>query len=199
MDATTEIKSLVGEIFQLTGQKVEADDPIVVAALIHSQLIRRAGQDAMTAIQSAVDKALVDLTEAVKEERQAAAQISEATAAAYQQVVSAAKAATEIEAPKMQTQFVSIAQDVLKQVRDEAGASAPAAWKIKVGLVLSGVVLLGGLAGGIIGAEWYGKGAPSQEQVKQIAAGKDFLQLLPQLDQATRDKLVHLIEKNHQQ
>ena len=88
---------------------------------------------------------------------------------------------------------------MLKQVRDEAGASAPAAWKIKVGLVLSGVVLLGGLAGGIIGAEWYGKGAPSQEQVKQIAAGKDFLQLLPQLDQATRDTLVHLIEKNHQQ
>lgn len=198
MEATADAKNLVSEIFTLTGQKVEVDDPIVVAALIHSQLIRRAGQDAMTAIQSAVNSAVADLTNAVNAERQAAAEISQATAAAYQQVVAAAKAATEAEVPKMQTQFIGIAQDVLQQVRKEAGAAAPSAWKIKVGLVLSGVVLLGGLAGGIIGANWSGSGKLSADEVKQIAAGKDFLQLLPQLDQQTRDKLVRLIEKNHQ-
>lgn len=196
METSSELKELVGEIFQLTGQKVGFDDPIVVAALIHSQLIRRAGHDAMTSIQSAVDKVLVDLAEAVKDERKAAADISQATASAYQQVVIAAKAATESEGPKMQAQFISIAQDVLQQVKKEAGAAAPAGWKIKVGLALSSVVLLGGLAGVVIGSTWYGKPSKSLDEVKQLAAGKDFLQILPQLDPPTREKLVRLIEKN---
>lgn len=196
---TADTKSLVGEIFQLTGQKVEVDDPIVVAALIHSQLIRRAGQDAMTAIQAAVTQSLSDLGEAVKAERQAAADIGRATAEAYTQIIAAARAAGEAEVPKMHTQFVNIAQDVLQQVRKEASASAPYGWKIKVSMGIAGLVLLGGLAGGIVGAAWFGKGtAPTVEQSKQIEAGRDFLQVLPQLDPGTRDKLIRMIEKNRQ-
>jgi hypothetical protein len=37
-----EVQALLVDIFALTGQKVEIDDPIVAAALIHSTLLRRA-------------------------------------------------------------------------------------------------------------------------------------------------------------
>lgn len=196
---TSDSKSLVTEIFQMTGQKVELDDPIVVAALVHSQLIRRAGHDAMTAIQSAVDKILIDLGEAVRSERQAASDIGRATAEAYTQIVSVARAATDAEVPKMHAQFVNIAQDVLQQVRKEASAAAPYGWKIKAALSAAGLVLLGGLAGGIIGASWFGKAAPPDvETSKRIEAGRDFIQALPQLDVATREKIVRQIQKNRE-
>lgn len=192
-------KNLVSEIFSLTGQKVEVDDPIVVAALIHSQLIRRAGQDAMTSIQSAVSQSVAELDAAVKAEREAAANISQATAEAYTQIVAAAKAATEAEVPKMQAEFSKIAQDVLAKIRKDASASAPHGWKVKVALATAGLVLLGGLAGGVIGAAWSGKRATlTEEQTQQIAAGKDFLQLLGQLDQPTKERLIKLVQKNHE-
>lgn len=58
-----EVAQLVLEIFQFTGQKVEIDDPIVVAALIQSQMIRRAGREAVADIEAAVGRAVVDLTQ----------------------------------------------------------------------------------------------------------------------------------------
>lgn len=48
-----EVKALLQEIFARTGQKVQADDPLVAAALIHSTLLRRAGHDAARAIERA--------------------------------------------------------------------------------------------------------------------------------------------------
>lgn len=45
MGSTNEAKDLVVEIFRETGFKVEADDPIVMAALYQASLIRGAGQE----------------------------------------------------------------------------------------------------------------------------------------------------------
>lgn len=204
-DQTNEaaMKELVGDIFHLTGQKVEVTDPIVVAALIHSQLIRRAGDDAANVIHFAVQKAKAELELAVKAEREAASDISRATAQAYQDIVTAARAATEAEVPKLQVRFVNLAQDVLQQVRKEASATAPIGWKVKVAFGAAGLVLLGALAGGVIGSAWSGKGRASEtgvnpDQAKQLEAGRDFLQVLPQLDEATKTKLIHMIQKNRQ-
>lgn len=58
---------------------------------------------------------------------------------------------------------------------------------------ISGLVL-------ILGAPYLqgraGAVAPDQETAKQIEAGRDFLQLLPQLDNPTKEKLVRMIQKN---
>ena len=51
-----DVRALLVDIFALTGQKVEIDDPIVAAALIHSTLLRRAGQDAANAIKEAAPR-----------------------------------------------------------------------------------------------------------------------------------------------
>lgn len=52
-----EVQSLLLDIFARTGQKVQADDPLVAAALIHSALLRRAGQEAALAIDQAAQRA----------------------------------------------------------------------------------------------------------------------------------------------
>jgi hypothetical protein len=56
-----QVQALLVDIFAMTGQKVEISDPLVAAALIHSALLRRAGQDAARAIEQAAQSARHDL------------------------------------------------------------------------------------------------------------------------------------------
>ncbi|MDR5740075.1 hypothetical protein [Caballeronia sp. LZ016] len=49
----SDVRNLVGEIFELTGQKVEVSDPIVSAALIQSEMLRKAGAEAAASITAA--------------------------------------------------------------------------------------------------------------------------------------------------
>lgn len=136
-----------------------------------SEAVRGAGRDAADSIGVAVSKAVAELT----------------------------KSAADAEVAKVKAQVNKIAEEVLTQVRKEASASAPYGWKVRVGLGVCAVMLLGGLAGGIIGAAWFGKThTPTAEQAKQIEAGRDFLLVLPQLDQQTKEKLIRMIEKNRQ-
>lgn len=65
-------QKLVQDIFLLTGQKVEPNDPIVVAALIQSALIRRAGLDAEAGIKVVMAKALGELAESNREQQEVA-------------------------------------------------------------------------------------------------------------------------------
>lgn len=55
-----QIQALLVDIFAQTGQKVELNDPLVAAALIHSALLRRAGQDAAWAIEQAAQRTRQD-------------------------------------------------------------------------------------------------------------------------------------------
>lgn len=54
---SADVQALLIEIFARTGQKVQVDDPLVAAALIHSALLRRAGEDAARAIEQAAQSA----------------------------------------------------------------------------------------------------------------------------------------------
>ena len=70
--ADEEVQVLLVEIFARTGQKVEAGDPVVAAALIHSALLRRAGQDAARAIEQAALRARQDAERRAREQQLAA-------------------------------------------------------------------------------------------------------------------------------
>lgn len=59
--ASDEVQALLVDIFARTGQKVEIDDPLVAAALIHSALLQRAGNDAAQAIEKAAQNASRDI------------------------------------------------------------------------------------------------------------------------------------------
>lgn len=196
MAMTDSRKELVGEIFRLTGQKVDIDDPVVVAALINAQLIRQAGEDAMFSIQSALDQVIGDLSTAVNEERKAAADISKATDLAYQKIISMTKAAAQSEVVKMRQQFSEVVTEILERVRREAGEQAPSEWKIKFGILALSVMLLSGAAGLAVGMTWFNKVRPTALQAQQLSMGKTLMELLPKMDKATKEKLLHQLEKN---
>lgn len=59
------------DIFALTGQKVEIDDPIVAAALIHSTLLRHAGEDAAQEAIASLERSLQQQRQVVSELHQA--------------------------------------------------------------------------------------------------------------------------------
>lgn len=117
--------------------------------------------------------------------------------AVSQAVSDVAQGTADSEAKKFEVAFKKVAEEVLQDIRQQAHAAAPSAWKIKVAISISFIVLIGFSAGLVIGA-WYSKNTPNAEESRQIAAGKDFLKILPLLDQSTRDRIAKLIEKNQQ-
>lgn len=148
-------------------------------------------------IPEMVRNAVSALNVAVKTERESAAKIALTISAAQKQILAAAQAASNAELMNMQKRMYKVMEEVSLQIREESAAPSPSAWKIKVSLALSCVLLLGGLAGSIIGAARYGKSlALTAEQAQQLSMGKALMEILPQLDKATKDKLVHQLEKN---
>lgn len=150
-----------------------------------------------TEIKETVKSAVADLNGAVKAERESAAKIALSVAVAQQQIVAAAQAASNAELINMQKRMYKVMEEVSVQIRDDSVTSSPSAWKIKVGITLSWVLLLGGLAGFIIGAARYGSShVLTAEQAQQLSIGKSLMEVLPHLDKATKDKLLHQLEKN---
>lgn len=123
----------------------------------------------------------------------------------------AAAAATEVvgqtvgdEVAKIVNQVNNAANNLVTQTgaakHEILGAARSVSWGF--GRIL-GMVVAGGVISGLVvalGAP-YLQGrvavpAPDEETAKQIEAGRDFIQVLPQLDNATREKVTRLILKN---
>lgn len=131
-DKANEIQALLKDVFALTGQKVTIDDPILVAALIQSSLVKRAGADAATSLQNAVVDAVSELAKAVKVEREQAAQLDRTVAEAFVQISESAKIASDKELVSMQTKFARNAAEVLDHVRRESDKYSPKFYKTKL-------------------------------------------------------------------
>ena len=128
-----------------------------------------------------------EIKNTVPAEINAAAENLKAAAATMQSTVTAA------ETERLQIAFTKVAEAVLQDIRREAHAAAPSAWKIKVAVSMTLVIALSGLAGFVAG-HWNSYPANNPAQEAQLAAGKDFLSVLPLLDTGTREKIARLIE-----
>lgn len=73
-----QLRALLVDIFAQTGQKVEINDPLVAAALIHSALLRRAGQDAARAIEQAAQRTRQDSERSAREQQLAVGEFQRA-------------------------------------------------------------------------------------------------------------------------
>lgn len=167
MAESTALEALTAELLGDVGKLHDDVKQLANALPDAAGAIRQAGQDSAGTIQLAVDKAVGELSKGV----------------------------ADAEVAKLQASFMSVAEGVLRDIRKEASTAAPSGWKIKVAVSLCLVVALSGVAGAIVGAA-YVKRQHGDEEARQIAAGKDFLNVLPLLDQPTRDKLASLIEKS---
>lgn len=48
-------RSVVREVFELTAMKVDPDDPVVIAALVQSRLLKKAGEDLLIQLNQATE------------------------------------------------------------------------------------------------------------------------------------------------
>jgi hypothetical protein len=139
-----DLDALLVEVFQSTGVKVTADDPLVAAAMIQSSLVLRAGSRASEALQEAVVGAVAALAEAVKAERETVANIDRSITSAVAQISEAAKTASAHELGAMKASFARAAAHALDQVSRQASLSRGAiAWRM-------GACLAAGLAAGLV-------------------------------------------------
>lgn len=178
------VEALCSEIFRLTGQKVTAEDPILLAALFQSELIVKAGQSAAAVFQEAVAKSVARLAEMVTAEHDQVANLDRAVANAFQHIADGAKQAGEQELVTMQGRFARMASETLDQIRRESARRAPGGtgWRI-------GAALCCGLAVGLLGGVLLGKGIDarlSNDQVRLLHNGMLLDEAWPKLPSTAR-------------
>lgn len=146
------LAALIVEVFELTGQKLTLDDPVLVAALLQSELVRKAGDDAASMLRDAAMEVVAELIKAVKVEREHAANLSRAAADALQRIAEGTKAISSAEQASLATRFEQTAIDTLDRVRKEPAKQAPGGmrWRYAT-LGLAGLAL--GIAGTVIAGQ----------------------------------------------
>jgi len=179
----TDLQALLVDVFDQTGIKVTADDPIVAAALIQSAVMRRAGVDAAQRMQDCVVDAVKQIADAVNTERAAAASLDRAAGDAHQQLIADAKLVGEAELSQLRERFLKAASTALEEVRSTAALSKGAVrWRIGAGVAV-------GLAVGAMLTLALGRFQPrpmSPEQVRLMHNGLMLDAAWPKLPPATR-------------
>jgi len=178
------IAAVCAEVYRLTGQTITDNDPILLAALFQSELMRKAGADITTAFEQTVAQAIAMLADAVKEERAQAANLDKSVAAAFQQIANGAKAAGDAELATMQGRFARMAAETLDQVRREAQRAVPNNYHWKMTLAA-----VAGLAAGLLGSMLLDhREVPrySDEQARLIHNGMLLDDAWPKLPKAAR-------------
>lgn len=187
MEPTQENKlaALIVEVFELTGQKLTLDDPVLVAALLQSELIKRAGGDAALMLREAAMEVVAELIKAVKVEREHAANLNRTAADALQKIAEGAKAIGSAEQATMATRFEQTAVDTLDRVRKEAAKQAPGGMRWRyTSFGLAGLAL--GIAGTIIAGQLVVPRVTS-EQVRLLHNGMLLDAAWARLPKAARD------------
>ena len=178
------IAAVCAEVYRLTGQTITDNDPILLAALFQSELMRKTGADITTAFEQTVAQAIAMLADAVKEERAQAANLDKSVAAAFQQIANGAKAAGDNELATIQGRFARMAAETLDQVRRDAQRTAPGNYRWK--MLLAAVA---GLATGLLASVLlHHSDAPrySDEQARLIHNGLLLDDAWPKLPKAAR-------------
>lgn len=142
------------EIFELTGQKVGPDDPLVAAALFYTECLRRVSREHQAAVEAlalkvaedfakAIDRSVASLATAADTERLAASNN-------YSSIIKRAQHATYAEVPGIKRDLEKFAERLMGELRKKA---AP---PVEVGLslrALLGVILVA--AGGGVAAAYF--------------------------------------------
>lgn len=187
-------KSLVDEVFRITGAKMSPSDPVVVAALFYSHKMREAGDDVVLRINDAVESTSSVVLAAQQATRQVA---GEATAIARQAAADrkaiADAAATDRKAilTAMAAERKAFAETVdkhfKKAVREASAAQSiqdgpPQGWRG----VLAGVALGMFTMAGIVSVACQGSFA----WVEDAKVGRMFSDIYPKLSPATQAEVM---------
>jgi len=128
-----------------------------------------------------------------------AALIKQAGIQAAAAIGAAAKAVEQNELDALHARFTEAATVTLEKVRQDGALAAPGALRARTWTAAAVVALCCAMLGLAAG---YGVGAQqrlSDQEIRQLAAGKDFLTLLEKTDDATRARLADLVQKANRQ
>lgn len=147
-----QLAALCADVFRLTGKKVTEEDPILLAALFQSELVRRAGEQAAAALREAATETAAQLNSAASAAREQAASLDRAVASAFERLADGARQLGEQEHTALQTRFARTAADTLERVRREAARQAPGGRWWRWAAALSAGLALGLLTALALGA-----------------------------------------------
>ncbi len=221
-EIVSEVKSLVTEIFEVTGQKVEVNDPVVVAALMHSQIIKRAGNEAAAAIDQAVKSGIEQLKRETRASNDAQAQMVASATNGMSQALKASAAASDAIEKKTREAFEKIAaatNAAVSTAKVNAELQVLAVVDRAMTNIVNGnqnmlkgklAVQLGGFALVVVCAAmavgWYikpaakqttGQAVPqamSEADIKSLNVGRDMQRIWSQLDPETRETIRQKIQ-----
>ncbi len=177
-DKVVEALQLQGGHFLVAAEKIAANTQVIV-----------------NESYQAVEQAAISASETAKLDIRQAATAAAADAVGRTVGDEVAKVVSQVNnaANNLVTQASAARHEIL-------GAARSVSWGF--GRIL-GMIIAGGCISGLVVALGvpYLQGrsavpAPDQETAKQIEAGRDFIQVLPQLDNVTREKVTRLILKN---
>jgi hypothetical protein len=171
-----ERKRLTVEIFELTGKKVEPEDPIVTAAFFYSAKLRQAAKE----INASTERAHKALSAAV------ARSIAEAS---------------RHEATKIEVELSSFVDRLKKKLQASVtlgNEPEPSNWSVLT--IACGLAIMG-IAGVMVGAGAFG--SPEQKiteaQLKQMRMGALFQEIIPTIDKPTQQKIITAMKKRAKQ
>lgn len=182
-----EKRRLCVEIFELTGQKVDAEDPIIVAALFYSEKLRRVSLDHQLAINSV----LLQAEEALENTAQAAVKLVEQASrrsadSAKVEVTTLAKKAIADELPGLRLSMERLVKSMIEKLSNGRHSSAPT---LSAGM-LTGCAALIAAAGVAAGVLWANPTkVVSADDAKALAIGRATLAIYSSLDAPARERL----------
>lgn len=184
---STEIEGLLVNVFQLTGHKLTPDDPLVVAALVQSKLVRQAGDAAAKSVKESVAKAIAELNEAVRIEREQAANIDKTVSNAFQKITDGAKKVGDNELATLTAKFSRAASDTLESVRKEVTAASPENRRARTLTVVSIALAVGVCLGIVISGATHRQITP--EKLRLINNGMLLDAAWPKLSKQVREQI----------
>lgn len=147
METDDSMKILAEEIFALTGQKVEIFDPVIVAALFQSKLLREAHIDSANYFNAAVTSLIGNVSESMENKQTVIDALVKAQDSANHKMAVYAKNVLRSELPKVREEFHEIAIEVLK----EANGLAANNLATRLLAIMPVIVLVAAFAGFYVG------------------------------------------------
>jgi len=210
MKEEIERKKLAVEIFEITGQKVELDDPVVTAALFYSHYMRKSSaivaeqiahqsaqsaQEIVKKLEVTVENCVAELALAVSHEREVAAQSHLAAEQAYNKVMTLVSAGSKSEISNIKNTLTAHANLLLAKIKQSGQTPNTGRWYVSTVAAVICAVLIGA-TGAVAGVTFYDQRGFSPEDTRLLSMGRDMSKVIPYLDKESKDRLAKLVKEH---
>jgi hypothetical protein len=110
-----DMNSLAIEVFQLTGQKIDPTDPVIIAALFQSKILQDVQKAQQVEFSMAMSAVLENVGSAIQLDKAKLEVLNKAQDKANREMVMLARNAMKSELPRLREEFHDVALEVLRE------------------------------------------------------------------------------------